>query len=79
LPDAVGEHLRQHDAVKSMLTIPRNAHSDEGGRRAAAIYTLINTMLCRMRHSAVYADCRTMPNGLVFPEIHRERRVIGSA
>ena len=28
---------------------------------------------------AVYADCRTMPNGLVFPGIHRERRVIGSA
>jgi undecaprenyl-diphosphatase len=27
----------------------------------------------------VYADCRTMPNGLVFPEIHRERSVICSA
>jgi len=40
---------------------------------------LIETALCRARHKAVYADCRTMPNGLVFPGIHRERRVIGSA
>jgi hypothetical protein len=39
------------------------AGSDEGGRRAAAIYTLIHTCLCRARHKAVYADCRTMPNG----------------
>jgi len=37
--------------------------SDEGGRRAAAIYTLIETALCRARHNAVYADYRTMPNG----------------
>ena len=27
----------------------------------------------------VYADCRTMPNGLVFPGIHCERHVNGSA
>jgi hypothetical protein len=27
----------------------------------------------------VYAARRTMPNRLVFPEIHRDRRVIGSA
>jgi hypothetical protein len=39
------------------------AGSDEGGRRAAAIYTLIETALCRARHNAVYAECRTMPNG----------------
>ena len=55
------------------------AGSDQGGRRAAALYTLIATCLCRARHKAVYADCRTMPNRLVFPGIHRERRVIGSA
>jgi len=37
--------------------------SDEGGRRAAAIYTLIQTALCRARHKQVYADLRTMPSG----------------
>jgi transposase len=55
------------------------AGSDEGGRRAAAIYTLIATALCRARHKAVYAARRTMPNGLVFPRIRRDRHVIGSA
>ena len=51
-----------------------------GADRAAAMTTLIMTALpLRARHKAVYADCRTMPNGLVFPGIHRERRVIGSA
>ncbi|MGY3488013.1 hypothetical protein ACVW1C_005896 [Bradyrhizobium sp. USDA 4011] len=39
------------------------AGSDAGGHRAAAIYTLIETCLCRARHSAVYAGRRTMPNG----------------
>jgi len=39
------------------------AGSDEGGRRAAAIYTLIATCLCRARHRAVYAARQTMPNG----------------
>ena len=39
------------------------AGSDEGGRRAAALYTLIATALCRARHNAVYAARRTMPNG----------------
>jgi transposase len=29
------------------------AGSDAGGRRAAAIYTLIETALCRARHNAV--------------------------
>ncbi len=53
--------------------------SDRGGQRAAAMYSLIVTALCRARHKAVYAACRTMPNGLVFPGIRRERRVIGSA
>jgi len=36
--------------------------SDAGGQRAALFYTLIRTALCRARHSAVYADRRTMPN-----------------
>jgi len=31
------------------------AGSDRGGERAAAMYTLIATALCRARHSAVYA------------------------
>jgi len=39
------------------------AGSDDGARRAAAIYTLIETCLCRVRHKAVYADRRTMPSG----------------
>ena len=55
------------------------AGSDAGGRRAAAIYTLIETALCRARHKAVYAARRTMPNGLVFPRIRRDRHVMGSA
>jgi transposase len=55
------------------------AGSDDGGRRAAAIYTLIETALCRARHRAVYADRRTMPGGLVFPGIHSNRRMICSA
>jgi transposase len=44
------------------------AGSERGAERAALMYTLIQTALCRARHSAVYADCRTMPNGLVFPQ-----------
>jgi hypothetical protein len=55
------------------------AGCDEGAENWAVLASLIETCLCRTRHKAVYADCRTMPNGLVFPEIHRERRVIGSA
>jgi hypothetical protein len=38
------------------------AGSDSGGERAAAIYTLIGTALCRTRHSAVHAVLPTMPN-----------------
>ena len=34
---------------------------------------------CRIRHCTAHADWRIMPNGLVFPEIHREWLVIGSA
>jgi len=39
------------------------AGSDAGGRRAAAVYTLIETCLCRARHKHVYAARRTMPSG----------------
>jgi len=39
------------------------AGSDRGGRRAAAMYSLIVTALCRARHRAVYAARRTMPSG----------------
>jgi transposase len=42
------------------------AGSGDGGRRAAAIYTLIETALCRARHSAVYAEFRTMPSAFSF-------------
>jgi len=38
------------------------AGSDDGGERAAAIYSLLGTALCRMRHSAVHAERPTMPN-----------------
>ena len=47
------------------------AGSDRGGQRAAVMYSLIVTALCRMRHKAVYAARRTMPNGIVFPRILR--------
>jgi transposase len=55
------------------------AGSDRGGQRAAAMYSIIVTALCRARHSAVYADRRTMPNGTVFPSISRDRHIVGSA
>jgi transposase len=55
------------------------AGSDEGGRRAAAIYTLIQTALCRARHRHVYAARRTMPSGVVFPRFLADRRLVGSA
>ena len=41
------------------------AGSDRGGQRAAAMYSLIVTALCRIRHRADYAARRTMPNGPV--------------
>jgi len=37
--------------------------SDSGGDRAAILYTIIETCLCRPRHRVVYAARRTMPNG----------------
>ena len=39
------------------------AGSERGAERAAVMYTLIQTCLCRSRHRQVYADRRTMPNG----------------
>ena len=39
------------------------AGSDRGGDRAAAMYSLIVSALCRARHSALYAARRTMPSG----------------
>ncbi|MGY4408197.1 hypothetical protein ACVIYL_009000 [Bradyrhizobium sp. USDA 3315] len=41
--------------------------SDRGGRRAASMYSLIVTCLCRARHRQVYAARRTMPSRVVFP------------
>src|SRR5262249_48940313 len=38
------------------------AGSDRGGQRAAAMYSIIVSALCRGRHRADYAACRTMPN-----------------
>jgi transposase len=55
------------------------AGSDSGGERAASIYTLVASALCRARHSAVYAARRTMPNGLVFPRHGCELGGIGWA
>jgi transposase len=68
-------------AIRPQTITRKNAlfAGSAGGRTWATVVTLLQTALCRMRHRQVYADCRTMPNGLVFPEIHRERRVIGSA
>jgi transposase len=53
--------------------------SDEGGDRAAAMYTIMQTCLCRARHKQVYAARRTMPSGLVFPRMRRDRHMIGAA
>ena len=39
------------------------AGSDCGGERAAAMYTLIGSALCRNRHRADHAVLPTMPNG----------------
>jgi transposase len=55
------------------------AGSDDGGERAAVIYSLTETCLCRARHKAVYAERRTMPNAFVFPSIRGDRHMIDSA
>jgi transposase len=43
------------------------AGSDAGGERAAAMYSLIGTCLCRMRHRHVHTERRTMPNEFTNP------------
>ena len=55
------------------------AGSDAGGERAAALYTLIETALCRARHKAVYADRRTMPDGRISAKVLPGLAVAGSA
>jgi len=55
------------------------AGSDRGGERAAVMYTLIQTCLCRTRHRQVYAARRTMPSPVVFPRFFADRRLVGSA
>jgi transposase len=40
------------------------AAADAGGQRAACIYSIIETCLCRARHRQVYAERRTMPSWL---------------
>ena len=44
------------------------AGHDEGAENWACIASLIETCLCRARHKQVYAERRTMPNTLVFPQ-----------
>ena len=55
------------------------AGADRGGQRAAKMYSLIITALCRARHRAVYAARRAMPNGRVFARNGGDLDVIGSA
>jgi hypothetical protein len=55
------------------------AGSDGGAEHWAVVASLIETCLCRRRHRAVYAVHRTMPSGSVFPRIHSNWHVIGSA
>jgi transposase len=55
------------------------AGSDIGGERWATLSSIIETCLCRSRHKHVYAAQRTMPSEHVFPMIHTDRHVIGSA
>ena len=53
-------------AIRPLAMTRKNylfAGSDSGGTRAAAMYTLTETALCRARHRAVYAARRTMPSG----------------
>jgi transposase len=50
-----------------------------GSDRAAVMYSLMVTALCRARHRAVYAARRTMPSRVVFPRFLAARRLVGSA
>ena len=78
-----GDHRQQRRPW--IVCSPSN--SREAGRRVGSrgdLESLVSTSACQACGSTsfifqVYADCRTMPNELAFPEIHREWRVIGSA
>ncbi|BBU33331.1 hypothetical protein BTHE68_70650 (plasmid) [Burkholderia sp. THE68] len=52
------DNLPVERALRGVAIGRRNylfAGADSGGERAAAIYSLIGTALCRARHNAVYA------------------------
>src|ERR1700693_1864383 len=69
-------------AIRPLALTRKNylfAGSDSGGIRAAAMYSLIESALCRARHKADYVACRTMPSGLVFPRIRPQLHLIDSA
>src|SRR5438132_13881086 len=70
-------------AASACRTMPPSAWlfcgSDRGGERAAVMYSLIVTALCRARHRQVYAARRTMPSRVLFPRFLAERRLLGSA
>ncbi|MCR6478420.1 IS66 family transposase [Variovorax sp. ZS18.2.2] len=53
--------------------------SELAGQRAAVVMSLVQSALCRARHSVDYADRRTMPSGLASPRIHCRLRSIQSA
>jgi transposase len=55
------------------------AGSDRGGQRAAVMFSLITTALCRMRHRAVYAERRTIPNQHSPAAVGLTLRAVGSA
>jgi hypothetical protein len=78
LVEAVRAHILRIHADDTTVPVLAKGKT-RTGRRAAAIYTLIETALCRARHKAVYAARRTMPNGVVFPRIRRDWHVIGLA
>jgi transposase len=53
------------------------AGSDRGGQRA--MFSLITTALCRMRHSGCYAERRTIPNQHSPAAVGLTLRAVGSA
>ena len=55
------------------------ADTPAGAASSALIYSILESALCRIRHSALYAEVKTMPNGFPFTLgiLHLQR--IGSA
>jgi len=45
--------------------------SDRGGERAAVMYSLIATALCRTRHSADYAERAAVTSATSLPRVQR--------